>query len=203
MGDSGVGKTSLINVYSKGSMQDNVMPTIGLEFTTDTFTLKDGSQIKIQLYDTAGQEKYRSIVANYCRKALGCLLVYDITRRHSFEQCKLFVDEVRSIAEPDCVILLVGNKTDLEDKREVSKEEGKKFSSENRMYFMETSAKSGEKVNEAFHHLFERKLIALFIIIFIVVYQEYSKVIPTGGEKLVPITKRAKNATIEDKGGCC
>jgi small GTP-binding protein len=174
MGDSGVGKTSLINVYSKGSMQDNVMPTIGLEFTTDTFTLKDGSQIKIQLYDTAGQEKYRSIVANYCRKALGCLLVYDITKRNTFEQCKLFVDEVRSIAEPDCVILLVGNKTDLEDKREVSKDEGKKFSSENKMYFMETSAKSGEKVNEAFHHLFERKLISFvyyyFYYLFVMFY---------------------------------
>lgn len=134
------------------------MPTIGVEFHCKVFELKDGSKVKFQLYDTAGQEKYRSIVATYLRKALGCLLVYDITKRSTFEQCKQFMTEIRQIAEPDCVIFLVGNKNDLQDQREVEMDEAKRFATENKMYFIETSAVTKYKVTEAFEQLFECNL---------------------------------------------
>lgn len=136
-------------------MQDDQKPTIGIEFSCKEVTLKDGSKIKFQLYDTAGQEKYRSIVANYLRKTLGCLLVYDITKKSTFEQCKEFITSIKQIAEPDCVILLVGNKKDLEDNREVDIEEARKFATDNKMYFIETSALTQYKVKEAFEQLFE------------------------------------------------
>ena len=157
MGESGVGKSSLLSVYTKGEISNNPMPTIGVEFHCKVFELKDGSKVKFQLYDTAGQEKYRSIVANYLRKALGCLLVYDITKRSTFEQCKQFMTDIRQIAEPDCVILLVGNKNDLQEERQVEMEEAKRFATENKMYFIETSALTKYKVTEAFEQLFECK----------------------------------------------
>ena len=158
MGESGVGKSSLLSVYTKGEISNNPMPTIGVEFQCKVFELKDGSKVKFQLYDTAGQEKYRSIVANYLRKALGCLLVYDITKRSTFEQCKQFMTDIRQIAEPDCVILLVGNKNDLQDQRQVEMDEAKRFATENKMYFIETSALTKYKVTEAFEQLFECKV---------------------------------------------
>lgn len=134
------------------------MPTIGLEFCTKIVNLKDGSEIKVQLFDTAGQEKYRSVISNYLRKALGVLLVYDITKRSTFNTCAEFFQNIQQLSEPDCVTLLVGNKLDLADEREVSVEEGKKFAADNKMYFIETSAKTQTKVNEAFETLFERNI---------------------------------------------
>jgi small GTP-binding protein len=155
MGDTGVGKTSLVNRYIKNTFPDSSIPTIGVEFASKIVDLKDGSKIKVQIFDTAGQEKYRSIVSNYCRKALGCLLVYDITNFNTFEVCKQFKDQVKQIAEPDCTFILVGNKSDLEEQRNVDFNEAKKFALENEMFFIETSAKNNEKVHDAFQNLFE------------------------------------------------
>ena len=159
MGDTSVGKTSLLSVYMKGVFPDNNLPTIGVEFSSKEITLEDNSKIKIQIFDTAGQEKYRSIVSNYCRKALGCFLVFDITNKSTFEQCKNFLFDIKQIAEPDCVFLLVGNKIDLEEQRQVEKNEAKNFATKNKMYYIETSAKNKYKVNEAFEKLFECKFL--------------------------------------------
>jgi small GTP-binding protein len=162
MGDTSVGKTSLLNVYMKGVFPDKNLPTIGVEFASKLITLKDNSKIKIQIFDTAGQEKYRSIVSNYCRKALGCFLVFDITHKSTFEQCKNFLYDIKQIAEPDCVFLLVGNKIDLEDQREVGKDEAMKYATENKMYYIETSALTKFKVNDAFEKLFECNYLFFF-----------------------------------------
>ena len=155
MGETSVGKSSLLHVFIKNEFPENILPTIGVEFASKEIQLKDNSKIKIQMFDTAGLEKYRSIVSNYCRKALGCFLVFDITNKNSFDQCKNFLIDIKQIAEPDCVFLLVGNKIDLEENRQVNKEEAKKFATENKMYYIETSAKNKFKVNDAFNTLFE------------------------------------------------
>lgn len=136
----------------KNIFQENTVPTIGIEFGSKIVHLKEGA-MKIQLFDTAGQEKYRSIMMNYIRKALGCLLVYDITRMETFELVKSFLTDLKSRAEPDCIFILVGNKTDLEDNRIVSQDEARRFATENSLYFIETSACKHYKVNEAFEQL--------------------------------------------------
>jgi Ras-related protein Rab-11B len=156
MGDTGVGKTSLVNRYIKNTFNEGVIPTIGVEFACKIVETKDKSKLKVQIFDTAGQEKYRSIVSNYCRKALGCLLVYDITNFNTYEVCKQFKDQIKQIAEPDCTFILVGNKSDLNDERKVDTNEAKNFAMDNEMYFIETSAKNNEKVHEAFQTLFEK-----------------------------------------------
>ena len=166
MGDTSVGKTSLLSVYMKGVFPDKNLPTIGVEFASKIITLKDNSKIKIQIFDTAGQEKYRSIVSNYCRKALGCFLVFDITNKSTFEQCKNFLFDIKQIAEPDCVFLLIGNKIDLEDQRQVEKDEAMKYATENKMYYIETSAKTNYKVNVAFEKLFECNILFFLIYFF-------------------------------------
>jgi small GTP-binding protein len=156
MGDTGVGKSSLVTRYIKNTFNEGMIPTIGVEFACKIVETKDKSKLKVQIFDTAGQEKYRSIVSNYCRKALGCLLVYDITNFNTFEVCKQFKDQIKQIAEPDCTFILVGNKSDLNDDRKVDANEAKNFALENEMYFIETSAKNNEKVHEAFQALFDR-----------------------------------------------
>jgi Rab family protein len=162
MGGASVGKTSLLSVYLKGIFPEKILPTIGVEFAVKEITLSDNSKIKFQIFDTAGQEKYRSIVSNYCRKALGCFLVFDITNKNTFEQCKNFLFDVKQIAEPDCVFFLVGNKIDLNEQREVEKDDAMKFATSNEMYYIETSAKTNYKVNDAFQKLFECNILFFF-----------------------------------------
>ena len=108
-----------------------------------------GKQIKLQIWDTAGQESFRSITRSYYRGATGALLVYDISRRDTFNHLTRWLEEARQHANPKMVIMLIGNKSDLE-KREVSYEEGEKFAKDNGLIFLETSAKTAQNVEEAF-----------------------------------------------------
>jgi small GTP-binding protein len=125
--------------------------TIGVEFGT-RFVNVDGKQIKLQIWDTAGQENFRSITRSYYRGAAGALIVYDITRRDSFNNIPTWLEDVRKNANPNTTIMLIGNKCDLGGKqRQVSKEEGEKFARDNGIsFFLEASAKSAENVEEAF-----------------------------------------------------
>lgn len=157
MGESGVGKTSLLCVYNSDTFPDANHPTIGVELSCKIETMSDGSKLKIQVFDTAGQEKYRSIISNYCRKALGCLLMFDITNYESFKLCYNFIEEVKKISEPECVFILVGNKCDLGDKRQVNKDEAEFFAKKYNIGYIETSAKAKVNVNEAFKILLESK----------------------------------------------
>jgi Ras-related protein Rab-2A len=122
--------------------------TIGVEFGARLVNIS-GKQIKLQIWDTAGQESFRSITRSYYRGATGALLVYDISRRDTFNHLTRWLDEARQHANPKMVIMLIGNKSDLE-KREVSYEEGEKFAKENGLIFLETSAKTAQNVEEAF-----------------------------------------------------
>ena len=110
----------------------------------------DGRQVKLQIWDTAGQESFRSITRSYYRGAAGALLVYDITRRETFSQVDRWLTEARENASQNMVIMLIGNKLDLEHKRAVTKEEAMAFARTNKLIFLETSAKTAENVEKAF-----------------------------------------------------
>ena len=124
--------------------------TIGVEFGARMITVKDSTQVKLQIWDTAGQESFRSITRSYYRGAAGALLVYDITRRDTFQHLSRWLEEAKQHAQPNMVILLIGNKNDLEHKRAVSTEEGKAFADANGLLFLETSAKTAYNVEQAF-----------------------------------------------------
>lgn len=144
----GVGKSCLLLQFTDKRFRTDHDLTIGVEFGARLVTI-GGKQIKLQIWDTAGQESFRSITRSYYRGATGALLVYDISRRDTFNHLTRWLDEARQHANPKMVIMLIGNKSDLE-KREVSYEEGEKFAQENGLIFLETSAKTAQNVEEAF-----------------------------------------------------
>jgi len=123
--------------------------TIGVEFGSRTIPIA-GNQIKLQIWDTAGQEKFRSITRSYYRGAAGCLLVYDITRRETFEHLSTWLDDCRKYSNQNITVMLIGNKCDCENKRQVSREEGEEFARKNNLTFLEASAKTSENVEQAF-----------------------------------------------------
>jgi Ras-related protein Rab-2A len=127
--------------------------TIGVEFGSRLVSLPDTAeptQVKLQIWDTAGQESFRSITRSYYRGAAGALLVYDITRRDTFSHLGRWLEEAQSHAQPNMVILLIGNKNDLEDRRAVSTAEGQAFADQHGLLFLETSAKTAYNVEAAF-----------------------------------------------------
>ena len=123
--------------------------TIGVEFGARLITI-DNQQIKLQIWDTAGQESFRSITRSYYRDAAGALLVYDITRRESFNHLSRWLEEARQNGNPSMTVMLIGNKIDLDHRRAVSTKEGEVFAQENGLVFMETSAKTAANVESAF-----------------------------------------------------
>jgi len=149
IGPSGVGKSCLLLQFTDKRFHTDHDLTIGVEFGARIVTI-DGKQIKLQIWDTAGQESFRSITRSYYRGAHGALLVYDITRRETFNHLKGWLTEVREHSNKEMVIMLIGNKNDLEHKRAVTYEEGKKFAEENGLIFNETSAKTAQNVEDAF-----------------------------------------------------
>ncbi|KAG0749723.1 hypothetical protein G6F57_003618 [Rhizopus arrhizus] len=152
VGDSGVGKSCLLLQFTDKRFYAGRELTIGVEFGSRFITMSDGKQIKLQIWDTAGQESFRSITQSYYRGAAGALIVYDISRRETFEHVSTWLADVRKHANPNTTIVLVGNKCDLKSRaRQVTKEEGEKFARDNGIpLFIETSAKSAENVEEVF-----------------------------------------------------
>jgi len=148
IGDTGVGKSCLLLQFTDKRFRTDHDLTIGVEFGARLVNI-DNKHIKLQIWDTAGQESFRSITRSYYRGATGALLVYDISRRDTFTHLTRWLEEARQNANPNMVIMLIGNKSDLE-RREVSYEEGEKFAKENDLIFMETSAKTASNVEEAF-----------------------------------------------------
>lgn len=125
IGDTGVGKTNLLSRYLKNEFSFDSKTTVGVEFGSKRFEI-DGYKIKGQIWDTAGQERFRSITNAYYKGAKGALLVYDVTRRETFENISKWVPELKQTGDKDVTIILVGNKSDLENERQVSTEEGNK-----------------------------------------------------------------------------
>lgn len=150
IGDSAVGKSCLLLQFTDHRFQAVHDLTVGVEFGARMVTI-DKQQIKLQIWDTAGQESFRSITRSYYRGAAGALLVYDVTRRETFQHLGTWLEDARAHSNPNMVIMLVGNKCDMpDDKRQVSKEEGEQFARERGLMFIETSAKEAINVEEAF-----------------------------------------------------
>ncbi|KAL1215784.1 Ras-related protein RABB1b [Cardamine amara subsp. amara] len=149
IGDTGVGKTCLLLQFTNKRFQPVHDLTIGSEFGYRTVTV-DAHPIKFQIWDTAGQETFRSITRSYYRGAAGVLLVYDITRRGTFNHVASWLEDVQQHVSRNMSIILIGNKCDLDDKRAISKEEGQQFAQEHGLLFLEVSAKTAENVEEAF-----------------------------------------------------
>jgi len=150
IGDAGVGKSCLTNRAAREKFLENYNPTVGFEFLTFSTNI-DNKIIKLQIWDTCGQEVYRSLITNFYRNASLAMMVYSIDSRESFLHINQWLKEVRIQSHPDVKIILIGNKSDLENERTVSYEEAKKFKEENQiLYFEETSAKTGLNSKEVF-----------------------------------------------------
>mmetsp|Transcript_7157 Transcript_7157/g.9948 ORF Transcript_7157/g.9948 Transcript_7157/m.9948 type:complete len:216 (+) Transcript_7157:30-677(+) len=149
IGDTGVGKSCLLLQFIDKRFRQKHEVTIGVEFGARMINV-DGKNIKLQIWDTAGQESFRSITRAYYRAAAGALLVYDITRRETFTHLTRWLDEARQNGNPQMSFILVGNKCDMESERAVSYEEGERFAKDNDLIFLETSAKTAYNVEEAF-----------------------------------------------------
>lgn len=144
-----MGKSCLLLQFTDKRFQPVHDLTIGVEFGARMITI-DNKPIKLQIWDTAGQESFRSITRSYYRGAAGALLVYDITRRETFNHLTSWLEDARQHANSNMTIMLIGNKCDLAHRRAVSTEEGEQFAKENGLVFMETSAKTAQNVEDAF-----------------------------------------------------
>jgi len=152
IGDSGVGKTCLLFRFAEDSFNNSFISTIGIDFKIRTIEL-DGKKIKLQIWDTAGQERFRTITTAYYRGAMGILLVYDITNEKSFDNIKNWIRNIEEHASADVEKMVLGNKCDMNDRRQVSKERGAQLAIEYGIKFMETSAKANVNVEDAFFSL--------------------------------------------------
>ncbi|CAM9105213.1 unnamed protein product [Heterosigma akashiwo] len=152
LGDQSVGKTSIITRFMYDNFDKNYQATIGIDFLSKTMYLEDRT-VRLQLWDTAGQERFRSLIPSYIRDSSVAVIVYDITNRASFLNTSKWIEDVRSERGNDVVIMLVGNKTDLADRRQVSAEEGGDRAQAEGVIFAEASAKSGANVKGVFRQL--------------------------------------------------
>ena len=204
IGDSGVGKSCLTINAVKNIFDDSYNATVGFEFFTFNVKIND-KVIKLQIWDTCGQELYRSLITNFYRNSSLAIMVYSITSKESFEDIDMWLRELRTHSNPDAKVFLIGNKIDLEDQRQVTKEMGEKFCKENKLsLFMESSAKTG--VNS--QKIFIQAAKMLFDD-----YNNYQKKVENSGQKQnnnqqekqkQKITnKRIDNKPRKNQGGCC
>ncbi|KAF3778625.1 Ras-related protein [Nymphaea thermarum] len=155
IGDSGVGKSNLLSRFTRNEFSLESKSTIGVEFATRSLNV-DGKVIKAQIWDTAGQERYRAITSAYYRGAVGALLVYDVTRHSTFENVERWLRELRDHTDPNIVVMLIGNKSDLRHLVTVSTQDGKAFAERESLYFMETSALEATNVENAFSEVLKQ-----------------------------------------------
>ncbi|XP_064937545.1 ras-related protein RABB1c-like [Musa acuminata AAA Group] len=149
IGDTGVGKSSLLLQFTEKRFQHANGSTTNVEFAAKMITIND-EPIKLKIWDTVGQETFRSITRSYYRDSAGALLVYDITRRETFNHLASWLEDLSEHAGANVTIMLIGNKCDLARRRAVGTEEGEQFAEDHGLYFMETSAKTAQNVEEAF-----------------------------------------------------
>ena len=149
LGNSDVGKSSLLLRFVDSVWNESFVPTIGVDFKVKTLDIGE-KRVKMQIWDTAGQERFRNVVATYFRGSNGILLIYDITSRESFKNLESWLIEIEKNASENVLKILIGNKNDLENERVISKEEGQDFANRYSMQFIETSAKMDTNVSEAF-----------------------------------------------------
>ena len=150
IGDSGVGKSNILLRYSKDKFDKNHKATLGIEFMNKKVNFK-GTNYTIQIWDTSRQENYKSITRGYYKSSAWAFIVYDITKLNTFNNINNCIKDCVNLAPKNILLVLIGNKSDLEENREVDYDIGKNFAEENNMIFFETSAKSGNNINNAFN----------------------------------------------------
>ncbi|XP_071716275.1 ras-related protein Rab11D-like [Rutidosis leptorrhynchoides] len=196
IGDSGVGKSNLISRFTRNEFNLETKSTIGVEFATRSVHV-EGKVIKAQIWDTAGQERYRAITSAYYRGAVGALLVYDVTRHATFENIKRWLKELRDHTDPNIVVMLIGNKSDLRHLIAVSTEDGKTFAEAESLYFMETSALEATNVENAFNEVITQ------------IYKIVSKKAVEVGDEGVSVPIKGATIDVNDESsggtrfGCC
>ncbi|XP_024987937.1 ras-related protein RABA5a-like [Cynara cardunculus var. scolymus] len=202
IGDSAVGKSNLLARFARDEFYPNSKSTIGVEFQTQKIEIK-GKEIKAQIWDTAGQERFRAVTSAYYRGAVGALLVYDISRRQTFDSIGRWLNELHTHSDMNVVSILVGNKSDLKDGREVSTDEGKSLAESEGLFFMETSALDSSNVTAAFetvvkeiYNILSRKVMQS---------QELKKAEPSlsGGGKTLLLETDSNQESEPKKVGCC
>ena len=156
LGDSTVGKTCFLMRYTDNTFQEIHMSTIGLDYRLKTMTLNSGKQVKVQIWDTAGQDRFRAITKNYYKGAHGIILIYDVTNQLTFENVTNWINQIKEEASDKVTIFLVGNKIDDVENRKIQTESGKNLAENFQLQFYETSAKTGENVEKTFQALVEK-----------------------------------------------
>ena len=201
IGDSGVGKSCLTNNAVKNIFDDSYNATVGFEFFT--FNVRMFNKIiKLQIWDTCGQELYRSLITNFYRNSSLAVMVYAINNKESFDNIEMWLRELRTHSNPDAKVFLIGNKIDLENERQITKEQGEQFAKDNKINgFMEASAKTGVNAQK------------IFIQAATTLYEDYikyqQKAEQSGGKventfgKQQNNKKRIDNKPRKNQGGCC
>ena len=196
IGDSGVGKTNILSRYINNEFSLTSKATVGVEFCS-TIVKKNGKLIKLQIWDTAGQERYKSITSAYYKGAKGAFVVYDITRAKTFKNIDRWILELKANGNEDILIVLIGNKLDLEKSREVLVDDVKKKAEELKVAYFETSALDGSNIEHAFDVIVEE------------MFNRFGKeeIEKKEGKdknaKAVNIDVNDKNNNDKNKGGCC
>ena len=153
LGDMEVGKTCLINRYTNGVFREEYISTVGFDYYTKQEEINNKT-VQVKIWDTVGQERFRALTPSFLRNAEGVVIVFDVTSQDSFDNVKGWINSIKSnIGENVIPIIIVGNKIDMENMREISKEDGNKTASENGFKYFETSAKTGKGVDEAFKEI--------------------------------------------------
>ena len=155
IGDASVGKTNILTKYLRNEFDPNSKATVGVEFGTKNIQI-DNKIIKVQIWDTAGQERYKAITSTYYKGAKGAIIVYDITRKITFDNIEKWIGDLKVNGDANIIIFLVGNKSDLNDNRQVSKEDGLNKSEKFNIPFLETSALCGENISKVFEELIQK-----------------------------------------------
>ena len=194
IGNSSVGKSSLLFRFVENVWDDSFVPTIGVDFKLKTLEV-NGKKVKLQIWDTAGQERFKNITASYYRGGNGVLVVYDITERESFDNLTSWLIEIEKNANKNVYKLLIGNKCDLEDKRKVTYQEGKDFAESNGMNFIETSAKDNTKVQEAFELLTSEIMKSAV--------NKDKGMEKKDNTKQIRLSQNTEDISGKKKGGCC
>jgi len=149
IGDSAVGKSNILTQYVYEKFSEEFQSTLGVEFAAKNAVI-DNKIYRIQIWDTAGAESFRSITRAYYKNSVCAFIVYDITKRETFENVQVWLDDIKNQCPQTVLLVLVGNKLDLENERQISYEEGESFAQKNNMYFFETSAKTGINIENLF-----------------------------------------------------